>query len=418
MEYDDLRSFLATLAEFLLKHENHRVKYTELATFTDNYISEHKKFTEQTRVLLDLLISKGILVEEKPLNAGDTLYTFRLNGVFEYFIALRMKENTELKDTILGDDCTFFSFGTELELYSGFEKEDTEAVKSVFEKTQKILEPISSTEEYNQIDQRLVQEIVIVQDSEIPTKIVNQIPEMTKEEADELLPILNIPFNETRVTAKTFLTEIPATLSNVEKALFILSRMYRNSNVCNHKELSDTILDFVLDGVCNMGFMLPEDVKSFKLSEEDYKKYVQMISNIMPIIVQTYFYDAISQQNLVRVFETKLNELRRSPEDNQFKIFIMTFIIVDLQYFEESLKCITNRVLRFACANKLMLLMLNEAQDKEFVAKLKTISQPVLKEFDRYKEIQVKIDKELSNKALKDSSIKALNNSDYEKSDC
>lgn len=421
VEYDDLRSFLAALAEFLLKHDNHRVKYTDLVNFTDNYICEHKKFTEQTRVILDLLISKGILVEEKPLNAGDTLYTFRLNGVFEYFIALRMKENKELKDTILGDDCTFFSFGTELELYSGFEKEDTDAVKSVFEKTQKILEPISSTDEYTQIDQRLVQEIVIVQDSEIPTKIVNQIPEMTKEEADELLPILNIPFNETKVTAKTILKEIPATLSNIEKALFILSRMYRNSNVCNHKDLSDAILDFVLDGVCNMGFMLPEDVKSFRLSEEDYKKYVQMISNIMPIIVQTYFYDAISQQNLVRVFEGKLNELRRSPEGNQFKIFIMTFIIVDLnpranmQYIEESLKCITNRVLRFACANKLMLLMLNEAQDKEFVARLKSISQPVLKEFDRYKEIQEKIDKELSNKALKDSSIKALDSSDYEK---
>ena len=86
-----------------------------------------------------------------------------------------------------------------------------------------------------------------------------------------------------------------------------------------------------------------------------------------------------------------------------------------MQYFEESLKCITNRVLRFACANKLMLLMLNEAQDKEFVAKLKTISQPVLKEFDRYKDIQEKIDKELSNKALKDSSIKALDSSDYAK---
>ena len=59
--------------------------------------------------------------------------------------------------------------------------------------------------------------------------------------------------------------------------------------------------------------------------------------------------------------------------------------------------------------------MLNEAQDKEFVARLKSISQPVLKEFGRYKEIQDNLDKELSNKALNDSNIKALDSSDYEK---
>lgn len=421
IEYEDLRSFLASLAEFLLKQSNHRVKYAALVDFTDEYIREHKKFTEQTRIIIDLLLEKGILVEEKPLNDGESQYTFRLNGVFEYFIALRMKENATLKNEILGDDCTFFSFGTELELYSGFQKEDHEAVESVFHKIQKIVKPLSDKEEYNKIDERLAQEMVLVQDATLPSKIISKIPEMTKDDADDLLPLLNIPFNESKVTVKTIFKDIQPTLSNIEKALFILSRMYRNSNVCDNIELSDSILDFVLTGVCNMGFMLPEDVKNYDLSDEDYKRYVQMVNNIMPIIVQTYFYDAISQQNLVRVFEGKLRELRKKPLGNQFRIFIMTFIIVDLnpkaniQYIADSIDCISNRMLRFAFANKLMLLMLNNAQDKRFVDQLKQIAMPVLKDFDNYNKIQEKLEKELTNRTLKDRSIKAMDDSDYTK---
>lgn len=420
IDYDDLRSYLAAFAEYLLDKKNHRVSFGHLVTFTDEYRDKHKKFTEQTRDILDLMFNQGIFVEEKPLDGGDSLYTYRLNGVFEYFIALRLKENPDLKKRILGDDCTYFSFGTEFELYSGFEKDDFDTVRDVLGKTRKIMKPLSDNEDYNQIDERLVQEIIVTQDGTLPAKLVTHIAEMDNNDSEDLLPVLNIPFNESKVVPKTVLTEIPATLENVEKALFILSRMYRNSNVCNDAVLSDEILDFVLSGVCNMGFLLPEDAKNFNMDNEDYKEYVQMVSNIMPILVQTYFYDAISQQNLVRVFETKLNQLKQSPEGNQFKIFILSFIIVDLnpktnfKYIDDALKYLTNRVLRFTFAHKLMLLMLNDTQDKELINKLKPLTISVLKEYKSYKNIENNLEKELTNRSLKEQNIKAIDAKDYQ----
>lgn len=419
VDYDDLRSYLAAFAEFLLDKKNHRVDYASLVKFTDEYRETHKKFTEQTRDILDLMFNQGVIVQEKPLDGGDNLYTFRLNGIFEYFIALRLKENPTLKDKILQDDCLYFSFGTEFELYSGFEKDDLDTVKNVLRKTRKIMRPLSDTEDYNRIDERLVQEIVIDQDGTLPAKIVNHISEVTKDDTEDLLPVLNIPFNESKVTPKTLLAEIPATLENIEKALFILSRMYRNSNACNDTTLSNEILDFVLTGVCNMGFMLPEDAKKLNLDKEDYKEYVQLVSNIMPIMVQTYFYDAISQMNLVRVFDEKLKQLKQNPEGNQFKIFIMTFIIVDLNpkanihYIDEALPYLTNRILRFTFANKLMLLMLNDTQDKNFIDELKPKTVAILKDYKSFRNIENTLDKELTNRSLKDQTIKAINAKDY-----
>ena len=419
IDYDDLRSYLAAFAEFLLDKKNHRVDYGSLVHFTDEYRETHKKFTEQTRDVLDLMFNQGVFVQEKPLDGGDDLFTFRLNGILEYFIALRLKENPKLKDEILKDDCSYFSFGTEFELYSGFEKDDLDTVKDVLRKTRKIMKPVSDTEDYNRIDERLVQEIVIDQDGTLPAKIVNHITEAAKDDVEDLLPVLNIPFNESKVTPKTLLAEIPATLENIEKALFILSRMYRNSNACNDSTLSDEILDFVLTGVCNMGFMLPEDAKKFNLDKDDYKEYVQLVSNIMPIMVQTYFYDAISQMNLVRVFDEKLKQLKQNPVGNQFKIFIMTFIIVDLNpkanihYIDEALPYLSNRVLRFTFANKLMLLMLNDTQDKDFINQLKPKTVSILKEYKTYKNIENTLDKELTNRSLKDQTIKAIDAKDY-----
>ena len=112
------------------------------------------------------------------------------------------------------------------------------------------------------------------------------------------------------------------TSGNVEKALFILARVYRNSKVCDDETKSNEILNFVLDGVANLGFMLVDDAKNvdFNADEIAIKNIIQLVSNYMPIIIEAFLYDAISQKNLSRVFTDKLEELTSTPEDNELRI--------------------------------------------------------------------------------------------------
>lgn len=423
IDYEDLKSYLAALSEFLLLKNNHRISYKELVDFTEEYRNTHQKFVEQTRDIIELLIRRGVLVEEEQSsvdNGTQNLYTFRLNGVFEYFIALRFSENTELKDKVLTDGNTYFSFGTELELYAGFRREDIDAIENIFKKTQEILRPISETEGYEDVDRLLVQEIIVDPiGARVTGDLFERVSEMTKEEAEDLWPVSTVPINETRVVQKVYYSEIPPTAANIEKALFILSRVYRNSNACDHEELSEAILNFVLTAVCNLGFMLSDETKHFAKTDSDYKKIVQLINNFMPIIIQSFLYDAICQQNLVRVFESKLSALRENPDGNEFRIFVLSFILVDLNpsanthYIEGSLPYIKNRLLRFAVINKLMLLMLSNAEDRSLVKRLNTIASPVMKEFKDFKLVQERLMKEVEDSRRKSQMIKSGESKDY-----
>ena len=423
IDYNDLKSYLAALSEFLLFKKNHRIGYKELVDFTEKYRGSHQKFVEQTRDILELLIKRGILLEEQCFvdGASQSLYTFRLNGVFEYFIALRFSENSELKDKILADGNIYFSFGTELELYAGFEKEDIDSIENIFRKTQNILRPISEKEGYNSVDSRLVQEIIVDPIGvRVTGDLFERVSEMSKEEAEDLLPVSSVPINESRVVQKVYLSEVPPTAANIEKALFILSRVYRNSNACDHDQLSEEILNFVLTAVCNLGFMLSDETKHFAKTDDDYKGIVQLMNNFMPIIIQSFLYDAICQQNLVRVFESKLNALRKNPDGNELRIFVLSFILVDLNpsanihYIEDSLPFLKNRLLRFAVINKLMLLMLSNAENRSLVGRLNLVASPVMNEFKDFKLVQERLMKEIEDSCIKSRMIKTGQSKDYQ----
>jgi hypothetical protein len=422
VDYDDLKSYLAALSEYLLSQDKHRIKYKQLVDFTEEYRSSHKKFVEQTRDIIDLLLRRGVLVEEEasgPCLCEENLYTFRLNGVFEYFIALRLAENPDLKDRLLEGNNTYFSYGTELELYMGFKKDDIDAVKNIFNKTRIILRPISEIDGYSDVDSRLVREIVVDPGNiKVTGNLFMRISEMSKEEAYDLLPDTSVSIGESKVVQKVVLSEIPPTPENIERALFILSRVYRNSNACDYPELSDPLLDFVITGVCNLGFMISNETKFAAQSDEDYKGLVMLMSNFMPIIIQSFFYDAICQQNLVRVFESKLNELKANPVGNELRIFILSFILVDLNpstnynYITEALPFIRNRLLRFAVLNKLMLLMLSNTENNSLVNTLNTIATPIMKEFKDYVS-QDQFIREVRETGIKSRMIKTGEQMDY-----
>ena len=109
--------------------------------------------------------------------------------------------------------------------------------------------------------------------------------------------------------------------SIIENILFILSRIFRNSNVCNAGNLAKEMLDYIITGTCNLGFLLVDDAKDLELKDEDNaKQWVALVSNFIPIILETFLYDAISQRNLSEVFKRKLEELVANPENNQLSI--------------------------------------------------------------------------------------------------
>lgn len=414
-EFSDLKSYLAALAEKMLRSDDYSIEEKELTRFTEEYRDNNKKFSDSTIDIINYLMENGIIhrIEGK--------YSIRLKGVFEFLLAYRMTEDDTLLKGILNDKYAFMSFGNELEYYAGFKKKDFQTITKIFNSAREILKPLSTQEKYNLIDERLEQKVLVTrQDVQCTGKLIERLNEIPDEEQYDLLPTLTGTIDETELKIKKMYEDVPINTTNVEHILFILSRIYRNSNACDDKTLASEMFNYILTGTCNLGFLLVDETKTFDLrGDENAEELVNLVSNFMPIIIETFFYDAICQKNLVRVFTSKLEELLKNPKGNQLRIFIITYILVDLdikEHFEltnKSLEVIDNKVLRYAALNKNILLAVKNCDNSGIKKLLADQRKKLIKEFDKLGYLNSEVDLRLLQQQNKEMNEKHQFDNDY-----
>lgn len=417
VSYDDLKSYLSALAQHILMN-NYALDESELVLFTEEYRNNHKKFTDTSWDIIRYLLDKAILIQ------SDNKFTIRLKGVFEFFLAYRMKEDEDFKKKILSFKNYILSFGNELELYAGFCKDDKNTISEVFDSAKNILLPITSKTDYSKLDLHLSNQLQITNsDFKYTGNLLSRLAETPDDEGDEFdyLPVSISSIDETEVKPKRLYDQIDINTAIVERIIFVLARVYRNSNACDMQEIADEMFEYILNGSCNLGFMLVEDSKSLDNSKENNTDaLVSLVSNFIPIIIETFFYDAICQQNLVRVFESKLNDLMKNPDGNEMRIFMLTYILVDLDIqkylhlIDKSLLIIKNKILRFAMLNKNLLLAMKYYDNPIILDKLKVQRQIQTNEFKEFNGSDQKISQQLVAKNTKEQHIKNANKRDYQ----
>lgn len=413
IDYNDLLSYLAALAKHILLNE-YAIDYLGWTQFTEQYKAQKKKFTEDTRTIQDLLLEKGIIVQV------NEKYTFRLKGLFEYFIAYRMSEDDEFKDNILADDNYYLSFGNEIELYAGFCRSDLDTAEKVLKKTQAIFSPLTSKDGYNDVDSRLstkAQEIKF--DIFNPNELLEQIEKKGQDE-DDTFPANESIIISSKVQKKRYYDTIETNANNLEKAIFILSRVFRNSDVCDNEKLSSQILNFILTGTCNLGFVYSDEILDAAASKnESVRNALSFITGYIPVIMQSVLYDSISQANLARVFEDKLKELSENIEGNQYRYFLIAFILIDTdmnkyKYLLDDIRGkITMPILKFMCYNKCILLMLKDPDNKELNQPYRELALDFNTEYDDRKKCDQYIERTLTAKANQNKIEKIGFSKDY-----
>ena len=394
--FDDLKSYIGALAVEIMQH-NYALSDADLTIFTENYKKSHAKFTDNPLDIINYLFSKGILNRDV-----DGLISIRLKGVFEYFIAYHMSENPVFREEVLTIKNSFMPFGNEWELYAGFCKDDENSFRHIFDSIKEVMIPITSTTDYIDIDSKVHQRIIISEASKNATgELMERLDKMPEDEEFDSLPMHGIQQGDTTLKPKIYYDKIDLTPANIERMIFVLARIYRNSNICDMENMSDEMFEFIVNGACNLGFMLVNEAKSY--AEEDDENLVQLVSNCMPIIVEAFFYDAIAQKNLTRVFEEKLYTYMEQPKGNQMRIFMMAMVLMDIDALkyrdrvEKVLTVIDNNVLRFSILQKAVLNSIRD-NNPEIKNSLKPIRQMLSGEFyethNQKNEIEVIIEKE------------------------
>ncbi|MDW3190941.1 MAG: metallophosphoesterase [Cytophagales bacterium] len=366
--FDKYKKYLAHLAHHLLinhQEANYSAPYLEVISFTQNYLALNPRNDIQAREVWDYIETKGIIKRKE-----DDYYTFRLNGVFEYFLAHYMELNEDFRMEALNDDKFYLSFGNEFEFYAGFAKSDLKFLKEIYSRSQKIFGNLDSR--YNDgtsIDIHLkskIQEVKLL--GEALTKISGDIEQLTHDEIDQLEEesqheLGNIE-QDTDVKLKTVSDTDYDDPGTLEQTLTILGRVFKNIDEINDKKLVFEIFDYIIDRACFWGFDLVDKFKKEIEADENEltdsnKILVKLLGSFIPTYVQNTVYDIIGHRNVVSLIKQRIESLQEAAKDNQYKLFILFYLLADISlkdnkdYITKSIDLITIPTLKFSILLKI-----------------------------------------------------------------
>ncbi len=391
--YEKYLKLLGYLAHFLLiEHQGTTYSASEIIilNFIQDYLIKNPRNKNVNAVTVwEYLKDRGIFK-----NVEDDLFSFRLNGVFEYFLAYYMKIKPEFLQKILAEDNIYLSFKNEFEIYAGFSRDDEAFLDTVYAKSKRIFSKLKDQYGSEYLDQTLQSKVGILPNYERKlSELTTKAHSLTFEEQDDLEELANelgIDSNVIEGVRKKSPIEInQEDINNLEDALFILGRVFRNIDEIDSVQKVNEIFEYYIKTLCYWGFKIIDmskiiDFQANFAGTSDMDLLYQLMSKFVPIIVQTTATNHINQKNLDGIILDKISNLMKSKKgkEDQFELFILLFMLVDLdlstnrEYILQAAELISIPVLKFAILLKLTkYLAFNTNEDKELENFLKKAIQ-------------------------------------------
>lgn len=333
IDYELFKKMLGELSYILLTKynmDNYTLKYADLVNFIENFRNENIRFVTDTKEIIDYLINKGI-IKKKP----NSKYTFRLNGVMEYFTAIYMNDNRDFVDVVLNDSEYFLEFANEIEIFAGLDRKNLDLLNKLYSKTKQVMNSLNNKYLDNpdiELKDKLMHSKELV-NYLLDIEIEKQLP-IEVEKQDELLdnvdPVQG--FNEDVKIKKALRSNEGFTLDQLAKHVFILSRAFRSLTLIKDIDLMNKTFDLIISSYINLGFEIINeiDLDKDKPKKELEKKILQIISSFIPLVTQLLISDAVLHKNLDRFIKEKIEKLEKDMKNNQYELMILYFMLLDI----------------------------------------------------------------------------------------
>lgn len=338
--FANYKKLLAYLAHYLLTnhHQNsYYAKYSNIISFIESYLSKNPRFRVTSKEIFEYLEEKGIFKKK-----DDDQYSFRLNGVFEYFIAQYMTIDRKFLNDVIDDDSFYLSFSNEFELYAGFKREDQEFLQRIYDRTKECFSELNNSFDVTSYDNLLISKVLEAKEfSELIEKFTKRLKDgLTESELDkieeELIKELGFDDSNSDVKCKK-VNELNNSSEALEGSLQILGRVYKNVDDIDDVQLVYEIFDYIIDNAIQWGFKIIDDFKDLSIlgftkenGEADAKFLSRVITNYIPTLVQVRLNEMIGHTNLEKIINERLSELRKDSKNNQYKIFLLSFLLLDI----------------------------------------------------------------------------------------
>jgi predicted MPP superfamily phosphohydrolase len=382
LTFEQYKEICGSLAHYLLtkyKDDIYSASSAAIISFLENLTEKNPRLVTDSKEIFDYLLHAGILKEK------NGKFTFRLNGLFEYFLAFYIHQHPGFKSEILSNDSIYLSFKNELEIYSGFNRNDEQFLMNVFDKTKNVFERIiNKYSEYGSLDDVLMQKLGEAQDFAERIKSLKVAKPLAHEIQDEIMDENNPLLTKSEVHLKEFIDANNITPEVLEIYLSILSRVYKNSDNIKNLNLVYEVFDYLLEAYCHFGYFLVDAVsdmvknenmsiieasdKSDKLVGEEMLK---VITNFIPLLTEVLLYDGIGHVNLKTIIMKKIEEYKKDFRQNQYKLFLLYFLLIDTDiktnknYIDEVFQYITLSPLKVSTFFKLSFYLAFKAYQKK-----------------------------------------------------
>lgn len=376
--YDDYRRFFAYLAHYLLKNRfdtGYCMSYAELLRLFDEYKDPNPRIVAESDDVIRYAIKKEILTK-----VSSDKYTFRLNSVFEYFLAYYMKNNEGFRKEIYQNDNKILQFKNELELYSGFERNDSDLLDTLFENTKRkgveLMQCIDSVVDYESITQikdNTTKQLCLIM-NDLKDEIQPIAISLIDEAEDSISPLNGI---DSAVTVKKENPPVPIDINLYTEFLSVLGRVFRNIDQIQDATKVTSIFRFILDQSCLVVFYAIKDlvelVKKGTKIEGELEQVINAFNSLSPIITHSFMYEFLNHPTMAKIIETEINELKNNAEKNQYKLFVLYFLLIEnnldknIDITEDLLAASTSKYLKKSVFIKLILLIAFKCQQKPSV---------------------------------------------------
>ena len=365
INFKQLKTICGKLAKYLLKlNTKYSSSYSDILIMLNSEVTSNIRLRANAKEILDYLINSGILKYKE-----DDNISFRLNGVFEYFIAFNMSQDISFKNEIVEDDNIYLSFKNELEIYSGLNNSNREFLNRIYGKTKKFFEETNSY--YSNIgnpDNILISSIS-TGNQELMEKVAKQLildNPLKGEEKDLLRDEFESIDIKSEIVPKKLYDVSKLDSEIFERYISILARVYKTMDEVDDTNTLIEIFNFLLNTYLNFGFFLIKEIEEDLERKEEASQdsspesnILELLNNFIPILTQVTFSEGIAHHNVEAIVLNKIEELKSNAKVNQYKLFILYFLLMDIdeqniiKYTDELLDIVNLGVLKYSSILKL-----------------------------------------------------------------
>lgn len=333
IDYEILQILLSNLAHEMLinhKNKNYRMQGEEIIEFIKKFKDSNIRFVTDVLDFFNFLVEKGILKQDYSQGG----YSFRLNGVMEYFLAIYMRNNENFLNDILDNNEKFLSFANEIEIVSGLNRKNEALIVKLFQKANNAINDLKEKKVDN-FDDKLMEKLknsVGIAHKLRKIRINDQTP-ITPETQDDFLDDSSPAqeFNEDVKIKEELIVGKSFSLGQIARHIFILARATRSMTLID-STLVKRNFDFIISAYINVGFNLMDIlIVDESITEAQIRKKLNdLFNSILPIITQAIIADAILHKTIDRVIESRIEKLELDYANNQYELMILYFLLLDL----------------------------------------------------------------------------------------